>query len=266
VRTAAVTVALPIYNGERFLAECIRSIKAQTFEDFEVIAVLDGCTDRSEEILMDMRDERFSVIKEDRNEGLAAALNHALADASAPLIARMDADDAMRPDRFEQQFEWLAHEPQIDVLGTWFDYINEKGKRVQKAFPFPTMHEDIKRGFRVRNSIGGPTVMFRTERIRRIGGYRTDFPLAQDLALWLSCLAADFHLANLPTVLYSYRRYGAQASRQRRAEQLRLTNLAYTQYGPEIWGGDAPESERGLPLGRRIVKKLRRIVTGGTRW
>jgi len=265
VRTPAITVALPVYNGERFLAESIRSIKAQTFEDFEVIAVLDGCTDRSEGILMDMRDERFLVVKKERNEGLAAALNHALADASAPLIARMDADDAMHPERFERQFEWLAQEPQVDILGTWFDYIDENGKRVKKAFPFPTTHEDIKQDFRIRNSIGGATVMFRTEPIRRIGGYRTDFPLAQDLVLWLSCLAADFHLANLPAVLYSYRQYGAQASRQRRAEQLRLTKLAYAQYGSEIWGNDAPEFEFGLPLGHRIVRKLKRVMTGGKR-
>lgn len=263
MRTRAVTVALPVYNGERFLAECLRSIKAQTLEDFEVIAVLDGCTDRSEEILMDMRDERFVVVKKERHEGLASALNYVLAHASAPLIARMDADDVMHPERFERQFECLAREPQIDVLGTWFDYINEKGKRVKKAFPFPSAHEEIKRDFRVRNSIGGPTTMYRTERIRQMGGYRTDFPLAQDLALWLKCLVADFRLTNLPAVLYSYRRYGAQASRQRRAEQLRLTNLAYALYGPEIWGDDAPRFELGLPLGRRILKRLKHVLARG---
>lgn len=65
-----LSVKLPIYNAERFLAECIRSIQGQTFGDFEVIAVLDGCSDRSEEILMDLKDERFHVIKHETNLGV----------------------------------------------------------------------------------------------------------------------------------------------------------------------------------------------------
>ncbi|MBU1706764.1 glycosyltransferase [bacterium] len=256
----AISVALPIYNSERFLAECIHSLKAQTFEDFEVVAVLDGCNDRSEEILMDMRDDKFVIVKKDRNEGLAAVLNTALAHATAPIIARMDADDLIHPERFRLQFEFLTRDPQIDVLGTWFDYINEKGNCVKKAFPFPSIHEEIRRDFRIRNSIGGATTMFRKERILHVGGYPTDFRLAQDLALWLKCLATDIQFANLPEILYHYRQYGMQASRQRRAEQLRLTNLAYELYGPAIWGNDAPKYELGLPLHRRIFKKLKRIL------
>jgi glycosyltransferase involved in cell wall biosynthesis len=260
MHSPAITVALPIYNSEQFLAECILSLKAQTFEDFEVVAVLDGCNDRSEEILMDMQDHQFVIVKKDRNEGLAAALNTALAHATAPIIARMDADDLIHPERFNRQFEFLARAPQIDVLGTWFDYIDEKGNCVKRAFPFPITHEEIKWDFRIRNSIGGATTMFRKERILRMGGYPADFQLAQDLALWLKCLATDIQFANLPEILYHYRQYRMQATRQRRAEQLRLTNLAYELYGQAIWGHDAPKYELGLPLYRRIIKKLKRIL------
>ena len=70
---------------------------------------------------MDMRDDQFVIVKKDRNEGLAAALNSALARATAPIIARMDADDLIHPERFSRQAEFLTREPQIDVLGTWFD-------------------------------------------------------------------------------------------------------------------------------------------------
>jgi len=255
-----LTVALPIHNAERFLAECIRSIKVQTFEDYEVIAVLDGCTDRSEELLRDMQDARFLIFKKDQKEGLPSALNWVLAHAATALIARMDADDVMHLQRLERQYEFMAREPSVDILGTWFDYIDENGKFVKKAFPFPTTHEAIRQGFRVRNSIGHPTVMYRTERIRRVGGYSLDFHAAEDLALWLKCLAADLRFANLPEVLHRYRLTGTQATRRRYTELAQMTNLAYVLYGRTIWGEDAPDFEFDLPLGRRVLKKLRRLL------
>jgi glycosyltransferase involved in cell wall biosynthesis len=260
VRTVPIALTLPIHNAEHFLTECIHSIRQQTFGDFEVIALLDGCTDRSEEILMDMRDSRFVTLKTEHREGLTSALNRILPHASAPLIARMDADDVIDPRRLELQFEFMTRENEIDVLGTWFDYIDESGKRVRKAFPFPARHEDIKRGFRLRNSIGGATVMFRAERIRQAGGYPQEFPLGQDLALWLKCLSMNYRFANLPTVLYSYRQHGKQSSKERRAEQLRFTNLAYATYGKAIWGDDAPHFELSAPLPRRIIRRLKRLL------
>ncbi len=255
-----LTVALPIHNTERFLAECIRSIRAQTFEDFEVIAVLDGCTDGSEEILRDMQDGRFLIVKKDQKEGLSSALNWVLAHAATPLVARMDADDVMRAQRLERQYDFMLRELTVDILGTWFDYIDETGEFVKKAFPFPTTHDTIKQSFRVQTSIGHPTVMYRTERIRQVGGYPMDFHVAEDLALWLKCLAADLRFANLPEVLLHYRVTEAQATRKRYAELARLSNLAYAMYGRAIWGENAPEFELGLPLGRRVLKKLRRLL------
>jgi glycosyltransferase involved in cell wall biosynthesis len=260
VRVPSLTVALPIHDAERFLAECIRSIKAQTFEDFEVIAVLDGCTDRSEELLRDMQDARFLIFKKDQKEGLSSALNWVLAHATTPLIARMDADDVMHAHRLERQYEFMSREPSVDILGTWFDYIDENGKFVKKAFRFPTTHEEIRRGFRVRGSIGHPTVMYRADRIRQVGGYPLEFQVAEDLVLWLKCLAADLRFANLPEVLLHYRLTRMQATRKRHAEMGRMTNIAYARYGPEIWGDDAPDFEYEAPLSRRILKRLRRLL------
>lgn len=257
-----LSVKIPIYNSERFLAECIRSLQAQTFGDFEVIAVLDGCTDRSEEILMELKDERFRVIKHETNRGVVAALNAAVQLARAPLLARMDADDVMLPERLKKQFEFMTAHPDVDVLGTWFDTIDEHSRIVKRAFPFPTTHEEIHSAFRRYNAIGGPTMCMRVERIRAIGGYAAAEPYADDLTLGLQCLAAGYRFANLPEVLLHYRRSPHQLMRRRRAETFRMTNLAYAKYGPMIWGDDAPEFELGAPLHRRVLKKLRRLARG----
>jgi glycosyltransferase involved in cell wall biosynthesis len=255
-----VSVTLPIYNAEPYLAECIESIKAQTFTDFEVIAVLDGCLDRSEKILMDLKDDRFVVVKKERNEGLVAALNYVIFNTTAPLIARMDADDLMLPTRLEKQVAFMQQNPDVDVLGTWFDYTDPEGKPLRPAFRFPTVHDEIVRAFRRYNALGHPTVMFRADRVRAVGGYAVNVPYSEDLTLWLKCLAAGYRFATLPEVLLTYREHRGQLTRQRRSETFRLANLAYQQFGPQIWRDDPPDIEFGAPLHRRIARRIRRIL------
>ena len=255
-----VTLVLPIYNMERFLAECIRSIHAQTWTDLEVIAVLDGCTDRSEEILNELKDERFVVIRKDKNEGVTAASNTGLDRARGEFWARMDADDVMDRRRLEKQVAYLRENPEVDIVGTWFDYIDGSGTVVQDAFPFPATHADIKDGFKVRNSIGGPTAMFRTERLRAVGGYDPEFSHAEDLRLFLKCLANGYVINNLPEVLYHYRQHGNQLNRVKHRETMRNTDISYREFGPRIWGKDAPDFHLGDPLAVRAFYKLKRMV------
>src|SRR5262245_7493975 len=93
----AVSVLMPVYNGGRFLAAAVESVLAQTFTDLELIAIDDGSTDASAQVLRDLaaRDARLRVVHQD-NQGIVASLNTALALARAPLVARMDADDICR--------------------------------------------------------------------------------------------------------------------------------------------------------------------------
>jgi glycosyltransferase involved in cell wall biosynthesis len=258
----AVTVSIPIYNAERYLAECIESVKAQTFSDFEVVAVLDGCKDRSEEILMDLKDKRFRVIKNERNQGVISGLNQGWQNATAPLLARMDSDDIMLPHRLQRQTDFMAAHPEVALLGSYFDYMDASGRIIKKPFPFSTDHEAMKREFRIRNCIGGPTMMFRTEQLRAMGGYIADFPMAEDLTIALRYLAEGLRLANLPEVLVHYRYYPASNSQARMKYSNDLSKISYDRYGPLIWGKDAPDIDFNATFNQRIVRKLRRVLRG----
>ncbi|HEY3296911.1 MAG TPA: glycosyltransferase [bacterium] len=258
----AVTVSIPIYNAERYLAECLQSIKAQTFDNFEVVAVLDGCKDKSEEILMDLKDERFRVVKNERNMGVISGLNQGIQHATAPLLARMDSDDIMLPDRLRKQVDYMNAHQDVALLGTWFDYMDETGRIFKKPFPFSAEHDAIKREFRVRNCIGGPTMMFRTEQLRKMGGYIPDFPMAEDLTISLRYLVEGLRLANLPEVLVHYRFYAASNSQARMKYSNDLSKLSYDRYGPLIWGKDAPDIDFNATLGQRIVRKFKRVLHG----
>jgi glycosyltransferase involved in cell wall biosynthesis len=259
-----ITISLPIYNAEKYLAESIKSIKAQTCEDFEVIAVLDGCTDRSEEILMAVKDERFIVIKKEKNEGKVAGSNDGLYRGRGEFYGRTDADDTLHPNKLKLQSDYLLSHPDIDVIGAYYDLINEQGNLLQKAFPYSLTHDEIVKEFRLRVPMGGAIALCRREKLVAIGGYDPTFYQAEDLELWLHCLAAGMRFANLPDVLYHWRMHDAQDSAKLRKEILRLTMDAYKLHGRLIWGNNPPSGDFRESLwrlaGRYVKRKLRKLV------
>ncbi|MEA2735824.1 MAG: hypothetical protein QOE14_2275, partial [Humisphaera sp.] len=115
----AVSVLMPVYNAARYLAEAVESILAQTFRDFEFVIVDDGSTDRSPAMLDEYakRDSRIRIIRRP-NTGIVGALNDAIAESKAALIARMDADDVSLPDRLEKQVAYLRDHAECVALGS----------------------------------------------------------------------------------------------------------------------------------------------------
>ncbi len=99
----AVSVILPAFNAEKYLGEALDSILSQTFADFELIAVNDGSTDRTLEILRGNSDYRIRIVSNDKNLGLAKSLNEGISKARGRYIARQDADDISLPERLNTQ-------------------------------------------------------------------------------------------------------------------------------------------------------------------
>ena len=207
----AISVLMPVYNAGRFLGPAIDSILAQTFSDFELIALDGGSDDGSVELLRAIatRDARVVVV-EDRRSGLIESLNRGLAMARAPLIARMDADDVARLDRFAKQLAYLREHPEVVVLGSAMDLIDECGSHL-RTDTFPTSPEAVASELLHRDCVLHPAVMARTDVLRSVGGYRTGARHAEDYDLWLR-IAEVGRLANLPDVLVSYRMHSVKAS------------------------------------------------------
>ena len=204
IRNPAVSVIMPVYNTERFVAETTESVLAQTFADFEFIIIDDGSTDRSREIVENFarRDPRVRVISRP-NKGLVATLNEGLAAATGPLIARMDADDLCDPRRFELQVTRLNEDSGLVAVGCCAAAIDEDGNRLGD-YATPLGHEEIESSHLHGDSaIHHPSVMFRTEPVRRLGGYRELVP-CEDFDLWLR-LGEVGRLANLPDRLITKR-------------------------------------------------------------
>jgi len=184
MKNAAVSVVMSVYNAQQYLNEAIDSILFQTFEDFEFIIVNDGSTDNSLEIINSFKDERIKIINQN-NTGLATALNNAIKHTSAPLIARLDADDVAMPERLELQFNFLNTHTDYVLVGSNAEVIDEEGYFIYKS-RLPLNWEEILEKFPV-SSFYHSAVMFRRDAFYKSGGYLdalSKFNCFEDSILW----------------------------------------------------------------------------------
>ena len=209
----ALSVAMSCYNSEPYTALAIESILAQTFGDFEFLIVDDGSKDGTAETIMRYadRDKRIRPILRE-NRGLVASLNQMLSLARAPWIARMDADDVCRPDRFARQMKFLREHPDHGLVSSNCDDIGPDGEPVARPPIYrPMTHEGLLANLECGPTINHNAVIYLRSAVLSVGGYRPAFAHAEDYDLWLR-LSQVTKMANLPEDLCSYRLYPGQVS------------------------------------------------------
>lgn len=213
---------MSVFNGERYLASAIESVLAQDLRDFEFLIVDDGSTDASPRIIAHYAesDSRIRPILRG-NRGLIASLNEMIETARAPVIARMDADDICRINRFSRQMAFLEEHPDYGVLGCWSEDIGEDGEPLVRhgMDDHPLTHEELLAAIDSGGQlICHPAAMYRRDIVRSVGGYHAAFRHCEDLDLWLR-LAGVTRLGNIPERLLRYRRYPGQVSSRHATEQ-----------------------------------------------
>ena len=259
-----VSVIMPVYNGEKYLAEAIESILAQTFTDFEFIVVDDASQDRSREIIdaYRARDKRIRLIALECNVGGADTRNRALVSASGEFVAMMDCDDVCLPERLQMQVKRLLRDSTIGVLGAGAQAVDARLRPIH-AFDLPQGHALIMTNIFIASFLIHPTVMMRRDLLGAVGGYERGRRTAYDTELW-SRLMWRTRFANLPETLLLYRRHEAQTHTNRDAA---LTVQAWevrARMLERLWGEAPKESlarfermrmDEGLPwLERRKAR------------
>jgi GT2 family glycosyltransferase/predicted O-methyltransferase YrrM len=220
-----VSVILPVYDGEPFLTDAMESMLAQTFRDFELIAIDDGSRDASGDILdrFARRDSRVTALHQ-ANAGMIAALNRGLALARGEFIARMDQDDVAHAERFARQVSFLDAQPDIAVVGSAVTLIDEAGKRIREI-DYPATPEAVAKFLEIGAPLAHPAVMMRGDAVRAVGGYREAFRYAEDYDLWLR-MAQRYRLTNIPDRLLLYRQHQSKQSATYALEQRFATRMA----------------------------------------
>lgn len=249
-----VTVAMSVYNGAAYLEEAIRSIRVQTFGDFEFVIVDDGSTDGSAEILRAhaAADHRLRIVTQ-ANAGLGEALNRAIAAARGEYVARMDADDVSRPGRFAAQVAYLDAHQGCAFAGTGHVVIDGAGRPCGGCQPA----DDPRRlRERILSGTGNPvchgSVMMRAAALRPLRPvYRLRY--SQDFDLWVRLLT-QWDAGMVASPLYLYREHGAGA--HGRAD-LTARRLAQRRVVLELW-------RNGLLFDQEALQRAVAALSDGT--
>lgn len=224
IRIPYVSIIMPVYNCIRYVQESIESILGQTYADWEFIIIDDGSTDGTRELLNNIcKDPRIKIYNQD-NRGIAKSLNTCLRFASGRYIARQDADDISFPTRLAKQVAFLDSMPECGFVGTWAQWTDEDDKCIQ-ILDYPIQDDEIQLDLLNRCCFTHGSVTMRKTALDKVGGYCEDFQLAQDYDLWLR-IAERFKAANIPEVLYIYRKVKDSISCQRYAERQKYMQLA----------------------------------------
>ena len=177
-----VSVLMPVHNAGLFVEEAVRSVLQQTFADFELVVMDDGCTDDTLALISRFRDPRIRVIRNEKKIGIAKTLNKALDLTRTEWIARMDADDFCEPDRLATQLAFMRAQPNLAVAGGWVRLCGDRKPVVVRQ---PCGAQTVRAFLLFGNALFHPTAMLRRALLERHGlRYDPSYSCTEDYELW----------------------------------------------------------------------------------
>ena len=206
-----VTVVIPSFNGERYLADAVRSSLDQTYDRLEVVVVDDGSRIPQVDVLASIHDSRLRVIRQE-NAGVANARNRGAREGRGDVIALLDADDRWLPRKLEVQIPIMeaAHADIVFSDMHRFQGDTRLPETYQRAVPVPPESEFFRALIR-RNFVALSTAVVTRRAFESVGGFCEDRSIWEDWDLWIR-LATRWRFASCPDALTEYRMHDANAS------------------------------------------------------
>ena len=210
---ARVSVNICCYNGEKYLAEAIKSVLDQTYTDFEVVIVNDGSNDTTEKVVLAFKDERIKYFYQ-ANVGLSAARNRALSLSNGEFVAILDQDDLWAPEKLELQVGLMDSKPDVGVVYSAGYTVGGDGTILRAERTSRYCRGEITGSLLKGNYISCPTVMFRASALKKVGGFRTDLKIAEEYDMYLRLArVCKFDFVDKP--LARYRVHSSNTSKDR---------------------------------------------------
>lgn len=228
-----VSVSMPAYNAEIYIADSIESVLNQNYQNFELLICDDGSTDRTLEIIRayEKKDPRIKVFSMGENVGLASVRNFISRKAQGKYVALLDSDDLSTPDRFDEQVKVLES-GMCDVCASEYytlDMSNGK-KRARHRYESDA---DLKALLTIYNPICNSTTMMSRELMLKFP-YRDNLKGGpEDYDLWVNLAIAGYRFKTIKKALVTYRLHAGQISKQKEDLMIRLfdeSRLRYIQY------------------------------------
>lgn len=260
-----VSVIMPVFNGEEFLAEAIESILDQTLGDLELIVMSEhGTNEESLAIVEQFKDPRIRHVRNETRLGLIASLNEGIRLSRGKYIARMDSDDVSLPSRLEEQLRFMESNPKVGVVGTRVRYIDEDGKKgaVPRYFWRPGA---VRWDMMFNSPIPHPSAFMRRELVVSLRGYDPSAYLIEDYDLWIR-MSHEALIANLKDELVLIRKHGTNITVEKREEQNRRATQRAREEMSRILGEEVSEEIAHLMRSPKSISRKEMIVPVASAW
>jgi len=222
VKSPEISVVMPVYNAAPYLDAAVESILGQTFGNFEFVILDDASTDGSTERLREWasRDQRIRLIEETKNLGPADSSERVACAATAPLVARMDADDISHPDRLREELAVFEQHPDAGVVACLCSFIDANGRKLRNSDRWRL----VRRSPFVPFAHG--SMMYRRDVFDQAGGYRRECEYWEDQDL-ITRMSEVAPVMVIPRALYQYR---ISPSSTRASDALKLEHAVDVMY------------------------------------
>jgi glycosyltransferase involved in cell wall biosynthesis len=246
----AVSIVTPTLNAERYIAECLSSVRAQHYASLEHLVVDGGSTDRTPEIVLQSGAAWLS------RPGLrqAAAINAGLRIARGDLVAWLNADDLYMPGSLERVVREFSTDQYLDVLYGDCDVIGSRGEWLWRERPGPY---DFGRLLRGGNSVAQPAVFLRKRVFERLGYLDESLDYGMDYEMWLRMRGTP--VKYVPNVLAAFRWHGASKTASNSSASWQELLAIVRRYG----GGWTPQLVWAFARAR-VTQVRRSLVNGWT--
>lgn len=200
-----ISIVIPLYNKEKHIRDTLKCIFEQTYQDFEIIIVNDGSSDRSLEIVSTVKDARIRVISQE-NKGAAAARNKGVEIASSDYVAFMDADDRWKKNYLESMIDLIRSYPDAAIYGSNYE-IWENGKVSVLEYPEIIEDKSIIKNYFISGKVYTPlwtsAVIVKRNIFLNLGGFPVRSKVCEDVDLWCRmALSGQIAYLNKPLAIY----------------------------------------------------------------
>lgn len=243
-----ISVLMPAYNSELYIAEAIESILNQSYQNIELIIFDDGSSDNTRQVIQSFDDPRIVKILSDQNYGVVRARNEMIDRASGQYIALMDADDIADRTRLEKQLRSLEA-GECDLCGSAQWVLDEASGKIKKSKDKFT-DADLRSLLSVYCGLCNSAMMGKAEIFKRFK-YDATILTSEDYYLWVVMAAAGYRFLNLKERLITYRRYPAQTSSVH-LDKFRITTIEVQKKYLELLGISLDFYPRQLPWTKRV--------------
>lgn len=237
-----ISIVLPTYNGSRYLAEAVASVRAQTFQDWELIIVDDCSKDSTPELIAQLaaEDSRIRPFRNEKNLKLPGTLNAGFEKARGQLLTWTSDDNRYLPTALERMAEWLTTTPEVDLVYADLLLIDDDGKFLRRH------PRDEPEALAYCNPVAA-CFLYRRQVHESLNGYDTSLFLVEDYDFWLRA-ACRFHFYHLQEDLYEFRCHSTSLSATRQQDIKRLREQLMRQHLPHLKISSSTALARGWML------------------